>query len=825
MNRTSILLLGLLPALLVAVPRLDVPAAGEGPVLRVAALDVAAGARIDLVAGALTSSPAGDLEVGRGPGGALLLRPLEGAALTPAQRGPVTVDDVSSWALPSVAPEGAPSRFALLRPGESVTFRSERGGAGLLEFDGVFSESGWRLKILNVPETAAHVPRPPEKAPEVERDGWTVRVSSPPLSRLPEGRLPVHVLERERPFGSGRWERIAEHVGSGDLVGPLGSPGNGSLPVARLRVRRGLDGGALSEPGLAFTVLTEGELSASEIERAVAALADVSYQRRIEGQGVVELAGERARPALEAALGSDDLALAGAARMGLDRLDARRDGPRSRCARLAALVGDATGHRPVDVPEGLGDPDPTERVAGLLDAFEGSSRVSARAWAEAVAIDDPHPGVRTFAGFLAAVGEHQVPPSPPVRGPVWLVNPLERGGGWPVPFAGDPVPGPFERAFEVAERPELADLQIGPALGRVLVALVGDDGLSRGAEREEAAAELALELVRRAAADERGARAALVGAVEALLPGDAVSLAALRIVGDRRRLADGGAPERERIAIPAADIDALRAELARQSDRFASAPSADEEWVGVDLVLPPGTYGMVSGEPATIDLDVSGLRLVAAGPGVTLAAGVRVRGARDVVLEGVTVDCQGGQALTVLDGAHVVVVDSELMGRTRVVHVDGGALELHGSRLAPTPDQPAHGSSAQLLGGALLVGRNSAVVGGSLFIGQGGAEVRLDRCVLDSGDRPLAQGQGGGRLLARESLFLSRGAGFMAMNEIVLSAVVVDTAFQPFGRGQAEVRVGPDLFALTGSQAGAARVERLGVEPIPMALAPIGGGR
>ena len=250
-----------------------------------------------------------------------------------------------------------------------------------------------------------------------------------------------------------------------------------------------------------------------------------------------------------------------------------------------------------------------------------------------------------------------------------------------------------------------------------------------------------------------------------------------------------------------------------------------EEWGGVDLVLPPGTYGMVSGELAIIDLDVSGLRLVAAGPGVTLAAGVRVRGARDVVLEGVTVDCRGGQALTVLDGAHVVVVDSVLMGRARVVHVDDGALELHGSRLAPTADQPAHGSSAQLLGGALLVGRNSAMIGGSLFIGQGGAEVRLDRCVLDSGDRPLAQGQGGGRLLARESLFLSRGAGFMAMDEIVLSAVVVDTAFQPFGRGETEVRVGPDLFALTGSQAGAARVERLGVEPIPMALAPIGGGR
>lgn len=825
MNRTSLLLLGLLPALLVAVPRVDVPAAGEGPVLRIAALDVGAGERIDLATGALVSGPNGHLEAGRGPGGALVLRPLEGAVLSPVQRGPAAADDVSTWSIPSAALEGTPSRFALLRPGDWVTFLSKRDVAGRLELEAPFNESGWRLRILTVPRTADHVPRPPEDAPEVEKDGWTVRVSCPALTRLPEGRVPVHALEREQPFGSGRWERIAEQVGSGGLVGPLPSPGNGSLPVARLRVRRGLDGGPLSEPGPAFSVLTDGEVSGPDLARAVAALGDASYQRRIEGQGVLELVGERARPALEAALRSGDLALVGAARARLDRLDAREDGPRARCARLAALVGEATGHVPSEVPAGLGDPDPAERVAGLLAAFEASDRVSARTWAEAVVVDDPHPGVRTLAAFLAAVGEHQLPSLPPARGPVWLVNPRDRGEGWSVPFAGDPVPRNSERAFEVVERPELADLEIGPALGRVLVALAGGDPASRGAEQEEAAAELALELVRRAAARERGARAALIGAVEALLPGDAITLAALRIVGDRRRLADGGAPERERIAIPAADIDALRAELGRLRDRFAATSSADEEWIGADLVLPPGTYGVPAGEVATIDLDVSGLRLVAASSGVTLAAGVRVRGARDVVLEGVTVDCRSGQALTVLEGARVVVVDSVLMGRGRVVHLDGGALELHGSRLGTNTHAAVHGSSAQLLGGALLVARDSVLSGGSLFIGQGGATVRLDRCVLDSGDRPLAQGQRGGRLLARESFFLSSGAGFMAMDEIVLSAVVVHAAFQPFGRGDAEVRVGPDLFALTGSEAGEARVERLGVEPIPVALAPISEGR
>lgn len=825
MNRSPLLLFGLLPVLLVAVPRPDVPAAGEGPIVRVAAVDVVVGGRIDLATGTLTSGPEGDLEAARGPGGALLLRPRKGAVFSPARRGPAASDDVTTWSLPPEPLESTLLRSVLLRPGDWVTFRSERGAAGRLELEAPFTGSGWRLKILTAPGIPAHIPRPSEAPPVVEKDGWTVRLSCAPLSRLPEGRSPVHVLDREEPFGSGRWERIAEHVGSGSLVAPLASPGYGALPVARLRVRRGLDGGALSEPGPAFALLTAGELTGPDLARAVATLADASYQRRIEARGVLELVGERARPALVAALDSGDPALARAARECLDRLDAREDGPRARRARLAALVGGAVDWCSMDAPVGLGDPDPAKRVAGLLDSFESLGRAGARPWAEAVAVEDRHPGVRTFAAFLAAVGEHGAPTPPPSRGPVWLVNPLERGVEWPVPFAGDPIPRPSERAFEIVERPELADLEIGPALGRVLVALAGGGAAWEGAEREMAAAELALELVRRAAGGERAARAALVAAVKALLPGDAISLAALRIVGDRRRLADGGVPERERVVIPAADLDALRAELGRLRDRFATTAAAQKEWAGVDLVLSSGTYGGAAGELTTIDLDVSGLRLIAAEPGVTLLAGVRARGARDVVLEGLTVDCRSGQALTVLDGAQVVVVDSVLMGRARVVHVDGGALELHGSRVAPTAHQAAHGSSAQLLGGALLVARDSVLSGGSLFIGQGGADVRFDRCVLDSGDRPLAQGQRGGRMLARESFFLSRGAGFMAMDEIVLSVAVVDTAFQPFGRGDAEVRVGPELFALTGSEAGAARVERLGVEPVPMALAPIGASR
>ena len=213
-----------------AVPRLDVPAAGEGPILRVAAVDVVVGGRIDLATGTITSGPEGDLEAARGPGGALLLRPREGAVLSPARRGPVASDDVTTWSLPPEPLESTLLRSVRLRPGDWVTFRSERGGAGRLELEAPFTESGWRLKILTVPGIAAHIPRPPEAPPVMEKDGWTVRLSCAPLSRLPEGRSPVHVLDREQPFGSGRWERIAEHVGSGSPSLLWLRPGTGRCP-------------------------------------------------------------------------------------------------------------------------------------------------------------------------------------------------------------------------------------------------------------------------------------------------------------------------------------------------------------------------------------------------------------------------------------------------------------------------------------------------------------------------------------------------------------------------------------------------------------------
>ena len=219
-NRSPLLLLGLLPALLMAVPRLDVPAAGEGPILRVAA------ARRRGRGGASTSprgpSPGARRVTSRSPAGPVALcssAPREGTGPVPrarwrsappaprgARRGARGVRRRHHLVAPSRAAREHILRSVLLRPGDWVTFRSERGGAGRLEFEAPFTESGWRLKILTVPGIAAHVPRPPEAPPVMEKDGWTVRLSCAPLSRLPEGRSPVHVLDREQPFGSGRWE-------------------------------------------------------------------------------------------------------------------------------------------------------------------------------------------------------------------------------------------------------------------------------------------------------------------------------------------------------------------------------------------------------------------------------------------------------------------------------------------------------------------------------------------------------------------------------------------------------------------------------------------
>ena len=195
------------------------------------------------------------------------------------------------------------------------------------------------------------------------------------------------------------------------------------------------------------------------------------------------------------------------------------------------------------------------------------------------------------------------------------------------------------------------------------------------------------------------------------------------------------------------------------------------------------------------------------------------------MLEGLTVDCRSGQALTVLDGAQVVVVDSVLMGRARVVHVDGGALELHGSRVAPTTHQSAHGSSAQLLGGALLVARDSVLSGGSLFIGQGGADVRFDRCVLDSATAhsPRASAEDGCSPASRSSSRAARASRPWTRSSSPSPSWTPPCALRARRRGGAS---GTRSLRAHGQRGeGAARVERLGVEPVPTTLAPIGASR
>lgn len=772
--------------------------------VRATALEVLPGTRLDLHRQAIVSSPLADLEIARGPGGALIIRPGEGVMLSEVSRGPAEPGDVASWTV-EVAERAERPRQVLMRQGDWLHFRGEHCGRGRLELETVDGRSGWWLRVLAASDDDPILPRPPGSAGSVTVEDGVLRLRPEPLQGLSPATRIQHVLEREETLGSRLWRPIPTYREGGDLMAALDPAAGGALPVARLRLRHGVAGGLLSEPGQAFDLLL-GDAPAETLARdAIAALVEPAFQRRVEAHAILDLLGETARPALEGALESarmvDDRVLLEAARGRLGRLAST---PEARASELLEAAHAAGAQAQGTVPAGLLDADPVRRASALLRLLDAREPAGSRPWAAALALHDGDPRVRALAGFLDAIVDHDLPFAPPAVGPAWLVPPASsEQTGFDLEF--DPSLDPWD----VAERPELADLTLGPAVARVLVALGAP-------EVETRAAALALELVDRALLTEAVTdRAALVAAVDALLPGDAAALAALRTVGDRRRAGPDEPEGRERIVLTRPSLLELRARLDELRERFDQRTPARQRWAGVDLVLPGGDYGEPSGDLVTLDVDISGVRLIGAGPGAVIHGGLRLRGAVGVVLQDLEVRNVNGQALTLLEGAHVVGIGARLKGHSRVVHAAPGILELHGSWVAPSQAKPSYGTIAQVMEGSLLVARSTEFRGGSFFVGQGGAEIRLDRCVVDAGERPFTQGQRGGRLVARESLFTSGGGGFMMLDEALLAGCVVDAGFQPFGRGAEQVRVSPVLFALTGSDEGASRLRRLDEEPLP----------
>lgn len=651
--------------------------------------------------------------------------------------------------------------------------------------------------------------------------------------------------------------------------------------IARIRVRRGFADEPLSSPGPAKDLVAAGgdpELRRQAAQISVGSLVAEDFQVRLEASIALGLLGGEARRALRAAIdgkesdsskGSTLGALALAARERLRALDAadsggpeldRRLGEAAQsAAQLAAFAGGLLSRKSLgeafeSTPASLVGGQPTDRAMAMLrmvdqaergapsaaanSDLDGAAAVDmargcaiASAWASALSELDPDASVRQLAAFLSklrsepSIGAFEAPL------PGWFLHGKSRTAGVEFePFTPlrEPLPAhAVDLIFELSAREELGDRRVGPALARIRAYLMAADEHGEDVsitpesgfhDYDADLVELALRLVERAVQEPLAARKMeLLDAVEALLPGPALTFAAWRETSDRRWASVAGPSDaRRRVVLEEADLGQLEQallDLALDAGALGSASRVD-----VDILLPGGEYGEFVKSPRLLDVPGSGIRIMPrdAGSKVLIHAGFRCLGAVDFVLENVTVVHGAGQALTVMDGGHAVAIGSTLKGKGRVIHVSNGDVELYGCAALPASGDPSQGTMLQLMRGGRFLARTSLLHAGSVFIGQGGGEVWLDRCVLDSADRPMVQGQLGGWLVARESLLRGDGAGLMSVEDGMLAATVIEAAFQPMGRAGAGLRVSPRLFALIGSRDEGSKAERFAVEPLPV---------
>ncbi|MEM9799502.1 MAG: hypothetical protein AAGA20_04185, partial [Planctomycetota bacterium] len=793
--------------------------------------------------------------------GSIAIRPLDGTRLGPPAGDPSR----PSWWLRSRSDTAlVPGRTAVVQDdGELEFLIGDRihGRFGVQRA----SDGNWRLRRRVVLDATRLLPRAPEARPiaKVVAGEVSIGVEAPAAFTGVDPGLVAVVVERELVYGADAWTQVAESRPGERRVALKGvfertadDPLDEAAPVARLRVRRRISFGPQSLPTQPVTVLAAGAdpgARALALEDATLGLDDPVFQRRVEARAVLRALGDEARPALEAIATGDlgprgiaardvlrsieagDLTSRGAARRLLRRaVDAARVDPE-----LSRLDDPAIARWVGEVPAGLLMADPAVRTHRLLVLVDRAERGVLREggppgdvaedcrraalWATAVAASDPDEGVAKLAEFLVEVGPRPSLASFEASSPAYLLPPDRREGRTDLASrTWLELPGSAEElAWQLEGRPELGDLDLGPPLARLLHALRDVGGRASASDRtpqrffdyDARTVDLVLRLVDRVRRD--GDRRALLDAAEALLPGEDRTLAAWREVVDRRLASPTASGIERRVAlVDAPDLDALVGVLRRLEVEGDGRPGEDS--AGVDVLLPAGVYRGDGGAVAdVIEIGRSGIRLRPAEPGsrVELRVGLRLRGVRNVILEGIDVVHGSGSALTLLDGAHAVALGARLAGAGSVLYVQDSDLELvecvvEGADIAKPPQW-----SFRELGRSRLFARASLFSGGTAFFSEESWNL-LDRCVVDAGPRTLVQAQRSGHVAARESLLRGTNLGLYNVTRGVLAAVVIDCQRDPLGRRPSGLRVSPRLFHLVGDEQRVPSSMRMSLEPL-----------
>jgi hypothetical protein len=731
-------------------------------------LELRAGMRIDLLTGAVDGARA-DVEVAYVNPPSLALRVEGGTRLATLQGGVAG----GEWRLPEPLSGRYDEKMRSIPVDGEVAALLPEGPLARLDF----RLEGGRVVMLRQLDLYGRslMPRAPE-APALAWEDGELAFTFPQLRPGTPDADAVHiVVERELGYLRGDWEELQiAPPGARQLSVHVRAPADGQ-PLARFRFRHRYPFGVESFAGapLPALLVDPADATATEalLDGAFRDLEHADYERRLAARGVLELLGERAWPRLEVALSSANPELAAAARELL--LRASLDGG----AHVEFVLRARGAVEGVDVaaPPGWFDPSGARRAWAALRAH--GAHPGAPAWTRVLALADPDPAVRALAEHL---GQAPAPPdaaSVPGVGAPFVLTP---------PGADRPPPqhdwrwevldsGPHELAAAVRESVDPRDAEV--ALATLMVAEYLEERAAapdaprwRGPAGQGSTVELALRLIDRYR--EEG-DAPLLAAARRLVESAGIELAALRELSTLRL---GWTPPpagtRARIELDAPDIERLEglvAELAASGRTH------------VDVVLPPGEYALPDDAlDHWIDLPLAGLRLIG-GEGVVLAAGLRVQGTPDIVLEDVAVVNRHGSAL-ILVGSSCVLRRCRLLGTQSIVTLQDSALELDECELASAES----GSSAyavRMTMAARLLARATCFDAGTILLSDE-ATAYLDRCVVSAGNRAVVQGSRSGAVVARDCLFQGQAMGFFNLGSALVAGIVIDVARDPMGHVQ-----------------------------------------
>jgi hypothetical protein len=426
-----------------------------------------------------------------------------------------------------------------------------------------------------------------------------------------------------------------------------------------------------------------------------------------------------------------------------------------------------------------------------------------------LALGDPDPGVRALAERAL-----DLPPGKAawerLHGLPWAVLPREERDLRRLPSLGgllygraDPVAA--MRALRAGVDPDdprtaLATLEVAERLQLEL-----DAGHERRGDFE--ACSLALSLIDRFVA---GGPRVLLSAAESLVAGPEVRLGAFERF-TRARLDQvpsaslGPALGRERVLLSEPSYDELVVTLESIVARGAR---------GVDLVLPPGSYRpSASGNPAFLDLSVSGLRIVGEAPGVHLFAGLRFENAEDVVIEGLSIENEAGLALIGLS-SRITLRDCRISGTDLDANLQSCLLELDRVHITRASAAAKGAFSLRLSGESLLLARESLLEAGGLVLMGPETRVYLERCVVDGGSRNAIQAQHAGAIVLRDCLLRSQAAALYGAGDTLLEGVVVAAEGEVLQSCEGPVRYCPVHHGLTGRYADLSQAEPLPACPV-----------